>query len=125
MRSPKSLHAIRACLCVLALAISGHVSLLAVSGPPLRTGLWVTQRVPETTAAMSHLESMVRTNPNLSGVCLYIGWKEVEKEAGHLDFSAIDKAVDVLRAKGMKYELNLKPGVNTPPFVYQQGGSSV
>lgn len=124
MGSAKSLYAIRACLYVLALAASGRVSLLAVSGPPLRTGLWVTQRVPQRETEMRHLESMVRTNSHLSGVCLHIGWKEVEKEAGHLDFSWIDKAIEVLRAKGMKYELALQPGEHTPAFVYQQGAQA-
>src|SRR5262249_38405412 len=102
-----------------------QVSLLAESGPALRTGLWVTQRVPERAAEMSQFESMVRTNPHLSGVCLHIGWKELEKEPGHLDFSAIDKAVGVLRGIGMKYELGVKPGVDTPAFVYQQGAQSL
>jgi hypothetical protein len=45
----------------------------------------------------------IRANPHLSGVCLHIGWKDIEKEPGHLDFSAIDKAVAVLRRIGMKY----------------------
>src|SRR5262245_7459247 len=123
--SAKSLYVIRACLCLLGPAISSQVSLLAESGPALRTGLWVTQRVPERAAEMSQFESMVRTNPHLSGVCLHIGWKELEKEPGHLDFSAIDKAVGVLRGIGMKYELGVKPGVDTPAFVYQQGAQSL
>lgn len=123
-RSSKSLRTIRACLCVLALTVSGHVSLLAQSGPAPRVGLWVTQRVPESAAEMSELESIVRTNPHLSGVCLHIGWKELEKEPGHFDFSAIDKAVSVLRGIGTKYELGVKPGVDTPPFVFQEGAQS-
>jgi hypothetical protein len=55
--------------------------------------------------------SMVRTNPHLSDVCLHIGWKELEKEPGHLDFSAIDKTVAVVRRIGRKYELGIKAGV--------------
>ena len=123
-RLPKFRFTIRTFFCVLAVAILCQVALLAESGPPLRTGLWVTQRVPGNTAEMSEFESMVRTNPNLSGVCLHIGWKELEKESGHLDFSAIDKAVGVLRTKGMKYELNLKPGADTPSFVFHEGAQS-
>src|SRR6266516_1869188 len=112
----KSPHTIRTFLFVFALVISGRVPLLAESGPALRTGLWVTQRVPESAAETSQFESMVRTNPHLSGVCLHIGWKDIEKEPGHLDFSAIDQSVAVLRHIGMKYELGIKPVVDTPPF---------
>ncbi len=108
-------------LCLLAMAISDRAWLLAQSGPALRTGLWVMQRVPENTREMTEFKSMVQTNPHLSGVYLHIGWQKLEKESGHLDFSAIDEAVAVLRVKGMKYGLGVNPGINTPPFVYQQG----
>ena len=66
----------------------------------------------------------MRANPHLSGVCLHIGWKDIEKEPGQFDFSAIDKAVAVLRRIGMKYELGIKPGFDTPAFLYQQGAQS-
>ena len=108
---------------MLALALSGHVPVLAVSGPPLRTGLWMTQPIEGGDKAAG-FEAQVRANPHLSGVCLHIGWKDIEKEPGHFDFSTIDKTVAVLRRIGMKYELGIKPGANTPPFVYQQGAQS-
>jgi hypothetical protein len=123
-RSLKFSYILRISLSLVAMAILDRTSLLGQSGPALRTGLWVTQRVPENTGEMTEFESMVRTNTYLSGVCLHIGWKHLEKESGHLDFSAIDKAVDVLRAKGMKYELGVNPGVATPSFVYQEGAES-
>ncbi len=116
-------HTIRTCLCLAALAISGHVSLFAAAGPALRTGLWVTQPI-EGGDKLGAFEGQVRANPHLSGVCLHIGWKELEKEPGHLDFSAIDKTVAVLRRIGMKYELGIKPGIDTPSFVFQQGAQS-
>ena len=105
-------------------AIVDRASLLAAPDSAFRTGLWVTQRVPQNTAEMTEFESIVRTNPHLSGVCLHIGWKELEKESARLDFSAIDKAVAVLRVKGMKYELGVNPGVDTPPLIYQEGAQS-
>jgi hypothetical protein len=114
----------RAFLCLVLVAISDYASLPAESGSPLRTGLWVIQRVPENTGEMTEFESMVRTNPHLSGVCLGIAWKELEKESRHLDFSAIDKSVAVLRHIGMKYELGVNAGVDTPPLVYQEGAQS-
>jgi hypothetical protein len=126
MRSLNFPHTIRTFLFVFvfAVAISGRVSLLAAAGPALRTGLWVTQRVPESAAEASQFESIARTNPHLSGVCLHIGWKDIEKEPGHWDFSAIDQTVAVLRRVGRKYELGIKAGADTPPFVYQQGAQS-
>src|SRR5438132_2279971 len=123
MRRLKFPHTIRACLCVVAPAILGHVSLFAAAGPPLRTGLWMTQPI-EGDDKTGAFEAQVRANPHLSGVCLHVGWKDIEKEPGRLDFSAIDKSVAVLRHIGMKYELGIKPGADTPPFVYQQGAQS-
>ena len=97
---------------IVGLAVSGHLPALAASGPPLRTGLWVTQPIVGEKA--ENLEAQVRANPHLSGVCLHIGWKDIEKQPGQFDFSAIDKTVAVLRRIGMKYELGIKPGVETP-----------
>jgi hypothetical protein len=120
----KFFHARKTCVWVLSVATAGQMSLLAEQGPPLRTGLWVTQRVPENTDKLSALDAAVRANPHLTGVCLNIGWKDLEKEAGKPDFSAIDKAVAVLRRINKKYELGVKPGIDTPPFVYQEGAQS-
>jgi hypothetical protein len=113
----------RTFLFVVALALSGHLPVFAVSGPPLRTGLWVMAK-PIVGEKAENLEAQVRANPHLSGVCLHIGWKDIEKEPGQFDFSAIDKAVAVLRRIGMKYELSIKPGFETPAFLYQQGAQS-
>src|SRR6266496_505803 len=124
MRPFKFPHTIRTFLFVFAVGISGHASLFAAAGPQLRTGIWVMQRIPENAEKLAAFESQVRANPHLAGVCLHIGWKEIEKEPGHLDFGAIDKAVSVLRGIGTKYELSVKPGADTPPFVYQQGAQS-
>ncbi|OLA96881.1 MAG: hypothetical protein AUH19_05985 [Verrucomicrobia bacterium 13_2_20CM_55_10] len=124
MRRLNSLHILRTFLLVFALTLSAHLPVLAVSGPSLRTGLWVTQKISEAAADPAAFEAAVRGNPHLSGVCLATGWKEIEKEPGKPDFSSIDKAVAVLRRIGMKYELGIKPGVDAPPFVYQQGAQS-
>ena len=98
--------------------------MLATSGPSLRVGLWVTQRLPADTATFDEFSAQVRANHNLSGVCLHIPWDQIEKERGKPDFSAIDKTVAVLRSIGMKYQLCLHPGVYTPQFVYAEGAKS-
>jgi hypothetical protein len=92
--------------------------------PPLRTGLWATQRVPENASEASEFESMVRENSLLSGVYIHIGWKELEKEPGKFDFSTLDKTIEVLRRAKRKYVLGVKPGAETPAFVFQQGAPS-
>jgi hypothetical protein len=120
MRSLNSSRPIRIFLLVLGLAVSGHLPALAVSGPPLRTGLWALQPI-ESGRDVSAFEARVRRNSYLSGVCLHIDWKDIEKKPGRLDFSAIDKYVAALRHTGMRYELGIKAGVGTPPFVCQQG----
>src|SRR5437762_13911365 len=47
MRRLNSLHILRTFLLVFALTLSAHLPVLAVSGPSLRTGLWVTQKFPK------------------------------------------------------------------------------
>ena len=123
MRLFKSLRTVRTYLWVIAFGVSGHFSLFAAAGPPLRTGLWAFQPI-ESGRDVSAFEAKVRGNSYLSGVCLHIGWKDIEKEPGRLDFSAIDKYVAALRHIGVKYELGIKAGVDTPPFIYQQGAQS-
>jgi hypothetical protein len=121
MRALHGFSALQVFLGIAAIASFAPSSLLATSGPPLRTGLWVTQKLPEDAATFDEFSVQVRANHNLSGVCLHIPWDQVEKEPGKPDFSAIDKTVAVFRSIGMKYQLCLKPGVYTPSFVYTEG----
>jgi len=111
-------------LAVAAIASFTPHPLLAVDGPPLRTGLWVMQKLPDDAERFDEFSAQVRVNSNLSGVCLHIPWAWVEKQPGKPDFSAIDKTVAVFRSIGMKYQLCLKPGVHTPSFVYADGARS-
>lgn len=108
---------------LLTLGIASHDVLGAV-GESIRTGLWVTQKLPSDRRAFDEFETQLRANPNLSGVCLHIPWAQVEKEAGKPDFSDIDKTVAVFRSVGMKYQLCLKPGAYTPAFVYADGAKA-
>jgi hypothetical protein len=123
MRLSKFLRTVHPYLWVMALGVSGQLSLFAAAGSPLRTGLWALQPI-ESGRDVSAFEAKVHRNSYLSGVCLHIGWKDIEKEPGRVDFSAIDKYVAALRHIGMKYELGIKAGVDTPAFVYQQGAQS-
>ncbi len=79
------------------------------------------QKLPDDTRTFEGFSSGVKANPNLTGVCLHLPWAWIEKESGKPDFSAVDKAVAVLRGIGMKYQLCLKPGAFTPAFVYADG----
>src|SRR3982751_6575039 len=101
--------------------VSASVSVHAAKGPSLRRGLWVRKKTRKAAANLSRFESEIRTNPSLSGVCLTASWDEIEKAPGQIDFNAIEKAIGVLRRLNVKYELALKPGVDTPPYVFQEG----
>jgi hypothetical protein len=111
-------------LCILGLFSVAPARLVCAEGPPLRTGLWVTEKTSEAAANVGAFESTVRRNPHLSGICLTASWNEVEKQAGHLDFSTVDKAVAALRRIGRKYEIAIKPGVDTPAYVYEEGAQA-
>ena len=121
MRPLYGLSASQVFLAVAAIASFRPCPLLATSGPPFRTGLWVMQKLPDDAARFDEFSAQVRVNPNLSGVCLHIPWDQVEKQPGKPDFTGIDKTVAVLRSIGMKYQLCLKPGAHTPSFVYAEG----
>jgi hypothetical protein len=114
---------LRACLCCL--AITATVRVFAEHEAPMRTGIWVTQKISESAANLAGFEAAIRGNPHLSGVSIHAGWNEIETEAGKPDFTSIDKTIAVLQRLKMKYELTLKPGVNTPTYVFQQGAQSV
>ena len=59
MQLPKSPSMIRPFLLVLALALSAPLPVFPISGPPLRTGLWMTQPIEggDKAAAMEKLKS--------------------------------------------------------------------
>src|SRR4029453_9886953 len=122
MHVTKSAHIFCLLLCGLTLAITGPFSNSAAEREPrVRTGLWVTQRMSGDPAALEVFANSIRANRQLAGVFLHVPWNEGEKEAGKLDFSAIDNFVAVLRGIHMKYKLGIKPGASTPSFVYAQG----
>ena len=122
MQPAKFFYVIRLLLCGLTLAMAGPIQAFAEREPPIRTGLWVMQKVDA--RELDAFASSIRATHQLTGVCLHVAWKEVENEPGKPDFSAIDKFVAVLHSIGMKYQLCLKPGANTPAFVYAQGAQS-
>ena len=124
MRPRKFSNVIQTSICGLAIATVGQFPVFAEREPPIRTGLWVIQPLAEDSNKLSDFAADVRANPQLTGVCIHLHWKDVEKEAGKPDFSAIDKMVAVLRGIGMKYQLCLQPGVNTPASVYEEGAQS-
>jgi hypothetical protein len=118
-------HVIGVFFCGLAVSVLGQSQVLATKqGPPIRTGLWLLQPLPDNGDQLSAFAAGVRANSELAGVCIHIHWKDVEKEAGKPDFGTIDKTVSVLRGIGMKYQLCLQPGVNTPAYVYKEGAQS-
>jgi hypothetical protein len=115
---------VRICLSLLAVAVPWQLSFSAEQ-LPIRTGLWVTQKMPENSEQLHAFEAAVRANPHLSGICLHTGWKDLEKEPGKYDFSQIDNTAAVLKQLGMKYELGIKPGADTPAWVFREGAQSL
>jgi hypothetical protein len=124
MRPRKFSNVIRTSICGLVVVTVGQFAVFADRDLPIRTGLWVIQPLAQDTDKLSDFAAGVRANSQLTGVCIHVHWKDVEKEAGKVDFSAIDKMVAVLRGIGMKYQLCLQPGVNTPDSVYKEGAQS-
>jgi hypothetical protein len=120
-RYPGNLTAV---LALLAVVLIVHPLFAAPAGKPIRTGLWVTQKLPVAQRDQEELDSQLRQNHNLSGVCLHIPWNEIEKASGQPDFAAIDKTVAVFRRNNVKYQLCFKPGAFTPDFVFSDGAKA-
>jgi len=126
MRPLNCFHLIPILLCGLVVAVECQSPVPAAKqGPPIRTGLWVMQPLPENGRELSAFEAGVRANRELAGVCVYIRWNDIEKESGKVDIGAIDKTVSVLRGLGMKYQLGFGAGIHTPAYVYKEGTRSL
>src|SRR5262245_40464723 len=111
----RGLHTLRwVSYCFFLVTATASIACAAPAGPPIRTGLWVTQKVSGDRAELDVFANSIRANHQLTGVCLHIPWNQVEKESGKPDLSAVDNFVAVLRDIGMKYQLGLKPGASTP-----------
>src|SRR5438876_6443685 len=87
----------RASFLGLGFALFSSNLLYGVKQTPIRTGLWVIQKLPDDATSFDEFSSQVRANHSLNGVCLHIPWNQIEQGPGKTDFSAIDRAVDVLR----------------------------
>src|SRR5450432_450961 len=124
MLSRNLLRLIRTLVCGLALAATGPVSTFAEREPPIRTGIWVMQRLPQDANELNQAAAELAKNHNLSGVCLHVLWNDLEKEPGKPDFSMVDKTVAEFRRLGMKYELGFGPGAHTPKFIYDEGAQT-
>src|SRR5262249_39608166 len=112
-------------VCALAVATVGQASIFARLGPPIRTGLWVMQRLPQSADELNKAAAEMAKNPNLAGVCLHVLWNDIEKESGNPDFNMVDKTVAEFRRLGMKYQLGFGPGAHTPQFVYDEGAQGI
>lgn len=87
----------------------------------LRSGLWVTQKLPADSESLARFRSELATSRDLSGVSLHIAWNDLERQPGKPDFDRLDRTIAILRAAKMKYQFCLKPGAATPDFVYAEG----
>jgi len=111
--------------CALAVAIAARTPIFADIGPPIRTGLWVMQRLPRDTNELNQVAAELAKNHNLSGVCLHFFWNDLEKVSGKPDFGMVDKTVAEFRRLGMKYELGFGSGAHTPRFVFDEGAKAI
>lgn len=82
------------------------------------------QKLPETAPELEEFATLIRGNSYLNGVCLNFAWKAVEEKKDQPNFSALDRAVELLRKQKVKYQLCLKPGADTPDFVYTDGAAA-
>lgn len=85
-------------------------------------------RATETEFENKYLPMVDRTlkgNKYLSGIYLEIPWKLIELEDGKLDFSRVDRIVELVRKYKKFYKLNLITGQHTPQFVFQNGAEAI
>jgi len=99
MRPLNCFHLIPILLCGLIIAVEGQNPILAAKqGPPIRTGLWVMQPLPENDHPVERFRGR-GTRESGTGRRMRLPSLECHrKESGKVDFGAIDKTVSVLRA---------------------------
>ena len=124
MHSSQARAPFRVALAVLAAGIVVPGLLFSEPTAATRTGLWVTQKLPNDSVTLEEFAFQLKDSKYLAGVCLHIPWDQIEKNSEKPDFSAIDETVAILRKSGMRYQLCLKPGAYTPSIVYADGAQA-
>lgn len=90
------------------------------------TAAGVTERSPSITppAGFFAMAGLNTTNvekarllalPHVAGMTAFIGWDELEPQAGQLDFSRLDADIELARAAGKKVSLGVFTGRNSLP----------
>jgi PKD repeat protein len=70
------------------------------------------------------IDAGVFTNSNVDGVLLRTEWNAIETAAGVYNWSYLDGQISAAAAAGKKVSLGIKPGANTPAWVYAAGAVS-
>ena len=103
-------------LCAL-IALSSGLYAQAMRG--LYTGLAVSES--KTRAGTTAAE--LKANRYLNGVLVGAPWQELEPAREKYDFSALDRAVAIVRQAGKQYKLKITPGMYSPRWIYDDGAA--
>ncbi|MCX7011544.1 MAG: beta-galactosidase [Candidatus Sumerlaeota bacterium] len=93
--------------------------------PAPMTGLtWMSGKMSDGQAWVDGIEKTLSENPHLSGVFLGGQWDSLEPRQGRFEWSTLDAGIEVVRRHGLFYKIVLKPGSNTPQWVYDLGAQT-
>lgn len=101
----------------LSLTLAGCLEAQAMRG--LYTGMRAVESAEEARRALA----VLKANPYLNGVLLGASWSELEPAPERYDFSALDRAVAVVRQAGKQYKLKITPGMHSPPWIFENGAA--
>ncbi|MCX7015911.1 MAG: beta-galactosidase [Candidatus Sumerlaeota bacterium] len=63
-------------------------------------------------------------NPSIVGFASRIHWKTLEPSEGQYDWTALDKALALVRKTGKALSIHINPGISAPEWVYAKGARS-
>jgi len=81
----------------------------------------VTQiRVP-LSQQLDWLKSSLESNPHLKGMTIRVAWDELEPQDGKFFWDGMDRAIQILRSRGLHITLELLGGCRSPGWIYERG----
>lgn len=108
-------------LAPMAMAGGGQVASRASENGTMKGLLWMVGKVGNRAMTSAEIQKTVEGNPHISGLLLVGIWKDVEPAKGEFHWDSLDAGIEAARATGRFYKILLKPGVNTPQWVYDAG----
>jgi hypothetical protein len=73
---------------------------------------------------LKSIDENLTNNPYITGVYIIYHWRLLEPHKGQLDFTRLDRVIQLVRKHARYYKLAINPGIYTPDWVYAIGAEA-